>query len=472
MTKRLIAYAAFAGSVAVAATPVVAQLLDEEGGLRQRVRVEQEFGTGNNLGLENPSEGRTSLATTRLSYGLESKTCLQELSFAIGGALRFGDIAEGNNMQTGFTDPFVGLRYFRDTGNATLSVNGDYRQSDISLIAPLWTFLDQDGIVRPPRDFSDIRGSGERESYFINMDLETGKLAPFGLRFLAGASGTNYIDPTDTTLTDFENTDLGLSALLRFNAVTTGYIDLRYSTYSRENATNTDRETQTLQAGFDRNLSPRALLSFRVGYTDVDTTNTDLLTGQRVTTQQAGPSGSLGHFLEMPNGVLNSTFDLIQNQNGQRGTLRFARSIDLPTGGLSGSIGLSSFDSSDPQFIGGINWFRDFPAGRINFGLNRDFYVDSNDEDRFTNTLIAGYQHEINSVSNLSADLSLFYSESTAFSDASQRGSFVLAYNHQLTQDWSLNTGVELNFFEDDASGMAKSDAIFFGIGRNFDISN
>lgn len=469
MNRRLIACTAVTLITAVVVSPVLAQVLDDEPGLRQRLRIEQEFGVGDNLGLEQPSEGRTSLATTRLSYGLESKTRIQELSLALGGALRFGDVAEGNNIQTGFTDPFVGLRYSRDAANASISVNADYRQTDISLAVPLWTFLDQDGLVRPPRDFSNIRGSGERRSYAFDVELETGKQANFGLRFLAAASGTNYVDATDTSLNDFDNQSLGVSALFRFNTVTTGFVDLRYLGFDAKDSVDTSRKTETIEAGFDRELSAISRLTFRAGYTDVDTRETNVLTGQRFTTKRSGPSGSVGYFREMPNGTLDTTFDLTQNQDGQRGTLRFARSLSLPVGSLSANIGLTSFDSTDPRVIGGINWSREFAASQISLRYDRGVFVDSDDNDRFTDVLIAAYQIDINTISSLTADLSLSKSEGTDSSEASERANLVVAYNHQLTRDWSLNTGVEFNFLDEDISGRAESSAVFFGIGRNFD---
>lgn len=469
MNRRLIASTAVILITAVAVSPVLAQVLDDEASLRQRLRIEQEFGFGDNLGLEVPSEGRTSLATTRLSYGLESKTRTQELSFAIGAALRFGDVAEGNNIQTGFTDPFMALRYKRDAANASISVDADYRQSDISLGIPLWTFLDQDGLVRPPRDFSNIRGSGERRGYNLDVELETGKQANIGFRFLAAANGVNYIDATDDLLNDFDTTSLGVSTLFRFDTVTTGVLDLRYETFDAKDSVDTDRVTETIEVGFDRELSATSRLTFRAGYTDVDTTETNLLNGQRFSTKRSGPSGSFGFFRDLTNGSVDATFDLTQDQDGQRGTLQFSRSLDLRTGSLRANIGLTSVDSTDPRVIGGLYWTRDFAASRLTLRYDRDVFVDSNDDDRFSDILIAGYQIDINSVSNLTADLSLTKSEASESSEASQRGNLIVTYSHRLTQDWSLNTGVEVNFLDEDISGRAESSAIFFGIGRNFD---
>ncbi len=472
MTKGLIRGAVLFGGAAIAIGPVLAQDLEEYGSMRQRLRIEQNFGTGSNLGLENPSEGRTSLATTRLSYGLETKTRTQELSLAIGGGLRFGSVADGNNLKTGFVDPLIGLRYKREGGNATLSVDADFRETDISLSQPLWTFLDQDGIVRPPRDFSNIRGSGERRSYNFDVALTTGLQDPFGLTLTAGASGTDYINATDASLTDFDTIDLGASTVFRFNNVTTGVVDLRFSNFERQNAENTDRDTTTIEVGLDRDISARSRFSFRVGETKVDTTETDLVTGRRIKSQRSGPSGRLGYYVEMPNGTLDSTLDLTQNQDGQRGTLRFTRALELPLGSLSANIGLTSVDSSDPRVIGGVSWVRDTTDGQFSLQFTRDVFVDSNDEDRFTNLLVAGYDYEINSISSLSADLSLTHSEAAPGSEASKRGSFVLVYNHQLTNDWSLNAGFEFSVLDEEFSGRSESNAVFFGIGRNFDLSN
>ncbi len=448
MTKGLIASAAFAAGVVAALSPAQAQEEDEYGTLRQRLRVEQEFGVGDNLGLESPSEGRTSLSTTRLTYGLESKTRIQELALALGGALRFGSVADGNSLKTGFTDPQIGLRYLRDTGNADLSVDADYRQTDISLAAPLWTFLDEDGIIRPPRDFGNIRGSGERRAYNIDTALEIGKLAPFGLRFTAGADGVDYVDATDDSLTDYDNVDLGLSAMFRFDPITTGFIDLTYQTYKADDLVDTDRETRTLQVGFDRTLSARAILSVRAGYTDVKTTTTDPLTGADLRRKETGPSGNISYITTLPNGDFATSFDLTHNSDGQRGTLRLTRNLDLPTGSLSAYVGLTSFDSSSPEIISGLTWLRRLPSGDMSLRLTRDVFVDENDEDRFANYLVASYSHDINAVSSLTADLSLSYNESTSTLASTRRATAAVVYNRTLTRDWSMNAGIEYSLLD------------------------
>lgn len=471
LSKRLIRSAAIGGLTALAVSPAMAQDEEDYGSFRQRLRVEQNFIAGDNLGLENPSEGRTSLATTRLTYGLQSETATQQLSLAVGAGLRFGNIAAGNTMKTGFVDPLIAFRYNREGANAVFSFDADYRQTDISLVQPLWTFLDADGAVTPPADFSDIRGSGERRAYNVGAVLETGLNDPFGLRLRARTSGTNYIDATDTDLADYDNTILGLTGLFRFNPVTTATLDLSYWKYSSADAADTDRETRTVQAGFIRDLSSISTLTFSAGYSTVDSTLTDLATGVRSTTRSEGPSGGIGYDTEMPNGTFNVGFDVIQNQDGQRGTLLMARSLELPSGSLSGNIGVTRLEQSDPQLIGGLSWVYNLPSSSFTLLLDRAVYTDSSDEDRLTNLLVAGYSHEINSVSSLSVDLSMSYTEAADGEEATERAALVVAYNRELNENWSFNTGVAFRTLQEDAIGEADATAVFFGIGRNFDLS-
>jgi hypothetical protein len=464
LKKGLIVSAAFTGGFMCTFGPVLAQ--DEESGLRQRLRVEQTFGVGDNLGLQVPSEGSTSLSTTRLSYGLESITRNQSLTFGIGGALRFGSIASGNSISTGLTDPVAGLRYTRDTGGALLSFDGDYRVTDISLTGPLWTFLDQDGFVQPPRDFSDLTGSGKREAYRLNARLETGREDPIGFVFTGAADGVRYTDQTDADLSDYDNTSLGVSTLFRFNPVTTGFVDLRYSDYQSVDFATADRKTKTAEVGFDRDVSARARLLFRVGYTDIESLESG------VTTTTSGPSGRVGYTVDLPNGNFDANFDVRQTQDGRRNTLRFGRALDLPLGSLSANIGLTNVDSGDPEVIGGLNWQRRMADSTFGLRLNRDVVLDAEDDERVTTTFITTYTYEINTISRISADLALSDAMGNAFSNRVRRGDLVLSYERELTNDWSMNAGIDLRRRDEDTVGRADASAVFFGIGRNFDLSN
>lgn len=463
MKKGLIVGAAFAGGVTGALTPVLAQ---DEGGLRHRFRIEQNFSTGSNLGLEIPEEGRTSLATTRLSYGLESKTRTQDFGLALGGALRFGSVASGNEIETGLTDPSIGLRYSRENDNALLSFDADYRELDISQTGPLFTFLDNEGLIAAPRDFSSLTGSGKRRAYSVNAGLETGRTAPLGFIFSAAANGARYIDPTDATLSNFDRTTVGATTVFRFNQVTQGFIDLDYTTFDAENALSTDRTTESLQVGFDRALSPASELSFRIGRTQVESIESGVLS------ETSGVSGRLSYSTDLPNGTLNAALDVTQTQNGQLSTFRVTRAIDFPLGSLSANIGLTKSDSSSSRVIGGLDWRYQLAESEYSLKLDRGIQFDANDDERFTTSLIGGYRRELSEVSNLNVNVSLFQSDAGALTNAVDRGDVVLGYERELTSDWSFSAGLDYRFRDEETVGKADSTSIFFGFGRNFDFVN
>ncbi|MHA6262907.1 hypothetical protein ACXYMO_06875 [Arenibacterium sp. CAU 1754] len=464
MKKGLIVGVAFAGGVAGALSPVLAQ--DDEGGLRHRIRIEQNFSTGSNLGLEVPEEGTTSLATTRLSYGLESTTRTQSFGFVVGGALRFGSVASGNAIDTGFTDPSIGLRYSRENADSILSFDADYRELDISQTGPLFTFLDNDGLIAAPRDFSSLTGSGKRRAYSLNAGLETGRNAPIGFVFSAAANGARYIDQTDANLADYDRTTAGVSTIFRLNPVTQGIIDLNYTQFDADNVLSTDRTTESVQVGFDRAISPRSTFAFRIGRTQVDSTEGGVLT------TISGVSGRMAYSTDLPNGTLNAALDVTQTQNGQLSTFRVTRAIDFPLGSLSANIGVSKSNSSSSRVIGGLDWNYQLARSQFSLKLDRGIQFDANDDERFTTSVIGGFRQELSEVANLTVDVSLYQSEAGTLTNAVDRGDLVVGYERELTSDWSFSAGVDYRFRDEDTVGKADSTSVFFGFGRNFDFVN
>ncbi|MFK7751029.1 MAG: hypothetical protein AB8B51_00625 [Sedimentitalea sp.] len=461
MKTRLIVGATLAASVSYVPSPSVAQ--DEEAGLRQRLRIEQNFGFGENLGLEIPSSGSSQLATTRLTYGLNSETRTQRFSFVLGGGLRFGEIGTGSRLETGFVDPLIGLRYAIEGANSSFDFELDARETDISQAGALFSFLDADGAIAPPSDFSSIRGTGKRRTYRFDSNLLLNQYAPISFLLTAGASGTRYVNPTDTSLVDFDRSELGARTIFRLNPASTLSLSLNRERFQSQNALNTDRTTDSTQIGFDTAISARASLSVSAGYTEVET-----IEGGAITTS-SGPSGSLAYTTEMPNGTFNVAFDLTRNSQGELGTLRLTRSLELPLGSFSANIGLANSDSSTTQVIGGLSWLYQRPTSQFSLRLNREVLFDANDEQRFTNEVVAGFRTELNPLSNFSVDVSLFQSEAGLTSNQVDRGDLTIAFERELTSDWSFSTGVDFSFRDEDTVGRADSSSLFFGFGRNFD---
>lgn len=432
-----------------------------EGGLRVRLRLEQRFGTGQNLGLEIPEEGRTSLATTAFDLGVESENEVQKLSFVVGGSLRFGDIAEGNNTSTGLTDPRVGLRYVREGANAQFNLDGFYRESDIALTGPVWSFLDAEGDIILPRDYSFLQGSGQRQAYGFNAVLDLGRDTPLGVLLTAGANGVNYQNST-AGLSDYDQTDLGITPRFRFNSVTTGVIDLGLTNYKSGTL---ERETTTYEVGFDRELDSVSTFGLRLGTTDVKTTEFG------IDTTVSGPSGSINYNRTLSNGQFSASYQQTQNQDGNLATLSVFRSLDLPNGSLSGSIGVAKQESADPQPIGSLTWRQQGATGSFDLSFNRYVGLSSDDEYTLTNVFAAGYTYEINAISSLRIDVGSTLSDATAVSNKIRRANAALVYSRELTDDWQMNAGLTYSLRDETTVGRADSNGVFFTIGRNFDLT-
>lgn len=463
MGRKLLLRASAAGALLSVIHPAFAQDTRDDGGIRQRLFIEQRIAGGRNLGLSIPEEGTTTAATTSILYGFKTETRTQSLSLLLGGAFRFGSIAAGNSLETGFTDPTIGLRYSRSAANSRFLFDVNAQESDISQSAPLWSFIDSDGVLEAPRDLADLTGSGNRRSYNASVELETGIEGPLGFKFTLSANGVDYINATSAALSDFDQIKAGVTTSLRFDPVTTGVVDLRYSQYDSANPLNTDRTSQTYEIGFDRSITPVSKLSLRMGYTE-SRTKTGVLAGG-----SSGVTGSVSYSKTLSDGSLTASLNLARSTSGETNTLRFGRQFELPTGRFGFNLGASSVNGNTPELIGGLNWSGAGKDSNVSLNLNRSVSVDSNDESRFSTTMLAHYDYTINAFSNLAADLSYTVLDRTTLSNGVRRSELELSYRRQLTEDWNLRTGLSYQVRDEDTVGKTDSQNLFVSLSRSFD---
>ncbi|NHX27305.1 outer membrane beta-barrel protein, partial [Escherichia coli] len=165
-----------------------------------------------------------------------------------------------------------------------------------------------------------------------------------------------------------------------------------------------------------------------------------------------------------------ATFDSTQKENGDRNTLRFSREMKLPAGSLNSSLGVTKFSGTGSELIGSLRWQRDLPTGSMNLRLKRDVRTASDDSDRISTTIGAGYSHAINDLSSLSFNASYGMFDSTGSSNDSSRTDLSLNYSYALTSDWNLNAGVNYRVRDEDLVGKADSTTVYVGIGRSFTV--
>ena len=442
---------------------------EDDGGLKVSLGVQQSFGFGDNLALgvpgsaTNPEEGRTSVSTTSFALNVESVTRTEAFRFQTGGALRYGSTPAGSALDTGFVDPFVELSYDRQGANARFSFGASYAESDISQSRPLWDFSDDDNVITPASDLSTLEGTGTRIQKNANIELEVGQNSPLGFLLRADVSETEYENETSANLNDFSRSSVSGTAFFRFNPTTTGVATVSVSRFSEVGVT-PDRETRSAEVGLDQELANEAQLSFRIGYTDADRDNA----GRPGDTN--GTSGSIAYDRRLPDGSMTASYSLARTANGEIDTVSFGRTFDLATGSFGVNLGASTIGGGSAKVIGGLNWLRETRDGQYSVQLDRRVLADSNDEDRFTTSLTAQYRQDINAFSSFVANFSYFVADGSATANKVERSNLALSYEYELTEDWNLNSGVNLRMRDETTVGRARSEQIFFNLSRKFDL--
>ena len=462
LKKTRLVQAVVSGGLACAVVPAVAQ--DAATGMRVILGVDQEFEAGDNLALENPEEGSTALSTTTLSLNILSETSTQALALGIAGKLRFGEIPSNSDISTGFVEPSVNLSYAREGATSRLSVSGGYRETDAAFFEPLSSFADETGQIVLPSNFEDQRNTGTRQTYNFSTQLETGIDAPVGFVFDASVGGVTYSDGAGASNDDSYRYAYGIESRLRLSPVSTAFVGYDFSHYEAEDIADTERDTDVVEVGIVQQLSERASLEAAIGYSETDEEEFG------ITNKEDGLTGRVVYDLEMPNGSLNTSYRVTRDQNGARQFVRVGRALDLPLGALSFNIGATQKESGDPKLIGGINWQRDLPTGRITLSATRDVSINEDDDERITTTANFGYVYEINAVSSLGFDASFGLSEDEATSNDTRRTDLTASYNYALTPDWSLRTGVAYRVRDEDLIGTSDSTSVFVRIGRDFSL--
>ena len=461
MGKRTLTRIALLGAVSLPILPALAQEIDA---LRMTLGVDQRFEFGDNLGLDTPAEGNSSISTTRLSFGLISETDRQQLSLGLSGGLTIQDTPDTDGTQTDWGTPRLRFSYRLSGDNANLRVNANYTVAFIDTLE-LSDFVNDEGIVELPEDFSGLSGEGQRTSYSASAFLELGTDAPLGFDLSAGISGVSYSGPVDPDLFDFDRTFVGARALLRISPVLRGTAGLRYSTYDADDDEQTYRTRTTANLGFDYRVSPRATFEASVGVTEIDT--------QKIgepDTDTSSPVGNLGFAYEMPNGQITADLDASADDGGdERINFVVGRSLELPDGSLSATLGFTDPQEGPAAPIGSLSWLREMRNGQLTAQINRSVSSNNEDETNLTTLVVLGYNQDLNDRSGFGLNVNYGLSDATDTTNQVTRAGISASYRYALTEDWDLNTGVNYRTRQEQGEDRASSPSIFLSIGRNFE---
>ncbi|MEP4992007.1 MAG: hypothetical protein ABJV68_30570 [Paracoccaceae bacterium] len=428
------------------------------GSLSMTLGVDQRFVAGDNLALSTPSDGSSAFSETRMSFDLSRITSTDQLDFVFGGAFRVGNVP--TNVPTDFVNPFVGIDYSRIGGNALFSFGVDFQETDVAFNRSLSSYTDQNGRLVLPPDFGNFGTSGTRQVYGFNTSFQTGINDPFGIIFDADYIATSY---QNSTSSDFEDFGLGASAVFRPNQITDLFIDYDYRRFIDDGPGNLDSVTNSISLRGVRSVSQTTDVTASYGISDVETEDFG------ITTSQSNPIASIGMTRQMANGTADVLLDITNSRDGRRATLVYGRSLTLPVDTISYSLGVTDGEGFGANVIGGLNWQRVLPTGRVFANINRDITTNNRDEERLATTVSLGYQHDFTTVSSVLLNVRYGESDFDNTTSDTTRSEVNATYRHTLTKDWNLDTGISYRIRNEQFIDSEDSTSLFLSLNRNFD---
>lgn len=414
-----------AGLLALVAVPAAAQTgTVVPGGVELSFGFSQRLEVDDNLPLALTSPGTAYQTVTRLSFALKSETPNERIALNAATVLR-GAFGKGV-ANTGVTvdDPRFDLAYARDGGNSNFSLGANYRRSDLQFLRPLSDFLDANGVLVLPTDLADLFGTGFRTDYGLNGAINFGANGPFGVGLTLGIAGLSYDKVSNPALVESRNESLGTNLRLRLNDVTDATVTLGFSRYNNL-ATSISSTSRSLSAGVTR---------------------------------------------AMVSGTASANIAARNSGNGTRLSLDLRRSLALPTGGLSFGIGATKLGGALTSMTGTIDWSQQLPAASITVRLNRAVTYTLTNSEQLQTMLSLGYNQTLSSVSGLNLNASYALADPTGVNNDSRNTNLSAAYFQSVTPDWNLNVGYTYTLRDRDTVGKSKSNQVFVGLQRTFNI--
>ena len=443
------------------ATLAPGTLLAQEGtGVRGTLSVTQGLEFSDNRRLEATSAGDTLTSVTRLGFGVLSETRTERFTFNLNGIFEDSS-GDGASEDEGFrtTNRSASLGYRREGANARLEFGASFSNREIQDDF-IGFFVDGEF---DPRALKLEGGEVDRTSY--SARLQTGLEGPFGFDVRLRTSDRTYEDTTDPDLVDQSRLSVDTVSSFRLRPNFSLRALAGVGSVEEEGVFLEENERSYLGFGIEtetaRGLTLRGDILFDETETllDGETTDEEDGVGFDVSVEQARPNGSVGL-------AVSSRID----GAGRRTSASVSRGIELPTGGLSLSLGIVDQEDGDLGLTSSLRYLRETPVGTITADLAQQ--PSTQIDEAFLNTSISlGINRDLNELSQVGATLR--YGSTSVLSDGEEdsdtRTTLGLTYDRELTQDWGLTAGVEYTRIDEADEADRSSSTVFFNIGRDFD---
>ena len=424
------------------------------GGTTLTFGIETSLDVSDNYNLAVVAPGTSTVLDTTLSFGYLSETAIDRFAFDIDGVVRASDIP-GVGGDVRFDDVNAALSYSREGANSRFSATADYNRVNLDFLDPF--------TLANLSDTTLTNSSGILASQNASLNFEAGINDPLGFGIELGHQGADYSNTTDPGLFDTTTDSIALTSRLRLSPVAEARARLSQENYRADDLINTDRTTRALSFGLAYELSPVTILDASIGTERIETVGAATTRGTfgTVSLTRALTNGSAGLILDRSFGI-----------EGGRTTLTANRSMDLPSGTLAYSLGVTRGELGGTAVVGSIAYSQTLPRGDLTASLDRSVESSTSGNDILTTNAALGYTFALTPASGLSLDFNYAEVENVGSGTAadSNRSSIRAQYTRELTPDWDLSAGYEHQRRVTEGSGTADSNTIFMTLGREFSI--
>ncbi len=410
--------------------------------------------------LTNP-DGTSLAFLNSLALTFDSVTRNQRFTASAGFTFETGYFPDDPDEDGRDVDaPFVSLAYTLENRNALLSFTGRYAERENGF----------DEIEIQNAD-DIVVDQGTRSDLTLSADLILGREAPLTFSSELFYRDTKFFDTSDPSLDDeiFYSSDNTLS--LDITRTTSLFISASYFERDEEDELDTFERNSATRLGLSFENASGLTAAFSAGYSvnEVDRT----IDGSRETTREDRPIAEISLAQERPNGTISAGLEQAVNEQGRRTNLSIGRSLALPRGELSATLGVSAADYDDSlRGIGEIRYSHLLPRGTLDLRFSQRVVDDTDeDDDVFITAAGLSWNRDLTSISSVGLNIDLSASEAVDADEADrQRASLTLNYNYALTEDWALNTGFRHSTFRESDEPPIIENAVFAFIERRFDI--
>ncbi len=417
--------------------------------------IASEVELNDNYDLRSDSLGNAAVWTTTVGAGLRSRTRVDTLSFDVSGDARVADLPV-IGTDTALDNPTLGFAYDRTVDDSTVSVFARGQRADIEFFDPL-SDVDDDG------NFDDTTGGGTRTSLRTGVNFEVNGDGPISLSGTGRLNDISFNDTTDPDLEDRRDARIGaeigfaLSPILR---LTTG---ASFARADIDDDQQTERETSRADVGFVGQINQRTRLRVRLGYSEVET---DRISG---TETEDGIVGDVSLDIDEQRGATRLSFGSTVDENGERYSLSYGKSVQWDNAALDTNVGLSTNADTDARFIGNVAYRLTGRDTRLTLSASQTAGTDDDGRDVVNTGGSVQLQRDLSRTATIGLTLNggLTRIENADDGD-SERLTASAQYRHALTEDWSADVGYRYRYRKSEGEESAYSNAVFFGVTRQF----